>query len=117
LLVLNPPPGYVESLQPLPEGAQLVTATTGTAVDFCHLFAINSVQLAELLPTALAACKYDGLLWISYPKQSSKVESDLSRDALWKLPGETGLRPVTQISIDQTWSALRYRPGELVGKK
>ena len=114
LLILNPPPGYVESLNPLPEAAEIV-ATAATEVDFCHLFAANSAQLAKLLPTALAACKYDGLLWISYPKKSSKVESDLSRDALWELPGETGLRPVTQVSIDQTWSALRYRPGERVG--
>ena len=117
LLILNPPPGYVESLEPLPEGAQLVAETAGTTVDFCHLFATNSAQLAELLPTALAVCKYDGLLWVSYPKKSSKVDSDLSRDVLWELPGETGLRPVTQVSIDQTWSALRYRPSELVGKK
>jgi hypothetical protein len=116
LLILNPPPGYVESLGPLPENTQLVDATAGE-VDFCHLFAVDSAQLVELLPTALAACKYDGLLWISYPKKSSKVASDLSRDVLWELPGETGLRPVTQISIDKTWSALRYRPNERVGKK
>jgi hypothetical protein len=124
LLILNPPPGYVESLAPLPEGAQFVPATA-EEVDFCHLFAANSAQLAELLPTALAACKYDGLLWISYPKKSAKVDSDLSRDALWELPGDPGLRPVTQVSIDQTWSALRprwhrglrYRPAERVGKK
>jgi hypothetical protein len=116
LLILNPPPGYVASLSPLPEGAQLVDSDA-REVDFCHLFARNSAQLAELLPTALAACQYDGLLWVSYPKKSSKVESDLSRDALWELPGETGLRPVTQVSIDDTWSALRYRPGERVGKK
>ena len=117
LLILNSPPAYVESLEPLPEGAQIVSPAASAEVDFCHLFATNSAQLAELLPTALAACKYDGLLWVSYPKKSSKVESDLSRDALWELPGATGLRPVAQISIDQTWSALRYRPGELVGKK
>lgn len=116
LLILNPPPGYVESLGALPEGTQLVAASA-PKVDFCHLFAADSAQLADLLPTALAAGKYDGLLWISYPKKSSKVKSDLSRDALWELPGETGLRPVTQISIDTTWSALRYRPGELVRKK
>ena len=115
LLILNPPPGYVESLDPLPEGAQLVAATA-REVDFCHLFVANSAQLAELLPIALAACKYDGLFWISYPKKSSKVESDLSRDSFWELPGETGLRPVTQISIEETWSALRFRPGERVGQ-
>ena len=34
-----------------------------------------------------------------------------------ELPGETGLRPVTQVSINETWSALRYRPGERVGKR
>ena len=116
LLLLNPPAGYVESLGPLPEGARIVSAPA-SEVDFCHLFAANSTQLAELLPDALSAIKHDGLLWVSYPKKSSKVESDLSRDALWELPGDTGLRPVAQISIDQTWSALRYRPGELVGKK
>jgi hypothetical protein len=81
------------------------------------LFAKNRAQLTELLPTALAACSYDGLFWVSYPKKSSKVDSDLSRDVLWELPGETGLRPVTQVSIDQTWSALRFRPAERVGKK
>jgi hypothetical protein len=116
LLILNSPPGYVESLGPLPDGARIAEAAEG-AVDFCHLFARNSAQLAELLPVALAACKYDGLFWVSYPKKSSKVASDLSRDVLWELPGETSLRPVAQVSIDQTWSALRYRPGELVHKK
>jgi hypothetical protein len=116
LLILNPPPGYVESLRPLPEDARIAEEAKGE-VDFCHLFARNSAQLAELLPVALAACKVDGLFWVSYPKKSSKVDSDLSRDVLWELPGETGLRPVAQVSIDQTWSALRYRPGELVGKK
>jgi hypothetical protein len=116
LLILNPPTGYVESLQPLPMGAQIVDAAA-QEVDFCHLFATNSAQLAELLPIALAACKYDGLLWVSYPKKSSKVDSDLSRDALWELPGAPGLRPVAQVSIDQTWSAVRYRPAEKIGKK
>ena len=116
LVILNPPPGYVESLHPLPEGAQVV-AETAREVDFCHLFAQNSAQLAELLPIAMHAIQYDGLLWVSYPKKNSKVPSDLSRDALWELPGEPGLRPVTQISIDETWSALRYRPGGQVGKR
>jgi hypothetical protein len=69
LLILNPPPGYVESLHPLPKGTQLVSATARD-VDFCHLFAANSAQLAEWLPAVQAACKYDGLLWISYPKKS-----------------------------------------------
>jgi hypothetical protein len=115
LLVLNAPPGYVESLGELPEGTQIV-GSADVEVDFCHLFAKNSSELANLVPTAIQAIKYDGLLWVSYPKKSSKVETDLSRDTLWELPGETNLRPVTQVSIDQTWSAMRFRPAEKVGK-
>ena len=80
---------------------------------FC---AKNDTELARLLPTATKATKYDGLLWVSYPKKSSKVDTDLSRDTLWEPPGETGLRPVTQVSIDKTWSAMRFRPTEKVGK-
>jgi hypothetical protein len=117
LLVLNAPPGYVESLGNLPEDAQLSEQPDpGAEYDFGHLFAKNSSELAELVSTAVSAVKYDGLLWVSYPKKSSKVETDLSRDVLWELPGETGLRPVTQVSIDKTWSAIRFRPNEKVGK-
>ena len=117
LLVLNAPPGYVESLGKLPEGTRLSEQPDPEAkYDFGHLFAKNSSELADLVPVAVQAVQYDGLLWISYPKKSSKVETDLSRDALWELPGETSLRPVTQVSIDETWSALRFRPSEKVGK-
>jgi len=65
---------------------------------------------------AIAALKYDGLLWISYPKRSSKVETDLTRDRGWEVMTEAGLRPVTQVSIDALWSALRFRPLERVGR-
>jgi len=117
LLVLNAPPGYIASLGELPESARLSEQPDREAgYDFCHLFAKNSSELAGLVPTAVKALRYDGLLWVSYPKKSSKVDTDLSRDALWELPGAAGLRPVTQVSIDATWSALRYRPAEKVGK-
>jgi hypothetical protein len=117
LLVLNAPPGYVASLGALPEDTRLSEQPDqGAEYDFCHLFAKNSSELAELVPIAVQAVQYDGLLWISYPKKSSKVETDLSRDKLWELPGETGLRPVTQVSIDKTWSAIRFRPNKEVGK-
>jgi hypothetical protein len=63
------------------------------------------------------AVEYDGLFWISYPKRSSKVETDLSRDILWEIMvADTHLRPVTQVSVDNVWSALRWRPEPEVGK-
>ena len=114
VLILNPPAGYVETLGDLPEGVKLSDKPEGT-FDFVHLFVRDRNELGDLAPEAMAAVAYDGLLWISYPKRSSKVETDLSRDVLWDLMMETGLRPVTQVSIDDVWSALRFRPAEKVG--
>ena len=115
ILILNPPPEYIESLGELPEGATITVQTEGQ-FNFVHLFVKDSREFDKLSPIALKALEYDGLFWISYPKRSSKVETDLSRDVFWELLTDAGLRPVTQISIDDTWSALRFRPSELVGK-
>jgi hypothetical protein len=70
-----------------------------------HLFVTSSEELNRLRRTAMDAVEYDGLLWISYPKRSSKVAMDLTRDVLWELMADIGLRPVTQISVDEVWSA------------
>ncbi len=113
-LILNAPPGYIDSLGEPPAGVQISEDGQGP-FDFVHIFVTNSQELERLWPMATAAVKYDSLFWISYPKRSAKVESDLSRDVIWKWTTGTGLRPVTQISIDEVWSALRFRPAEKVG--
>lgn len=115
LLILNAPADYLESLGDLPEGVQLASEPEGE-FDFVQLFLKNRADYERWGATAVAAVKYDGLFWLSYPKKSAKVETDLGRDMMWELVEGTGLRPVTQIAIDETWSALRYRPGEKVGR-
>lgn len=123
IIVINPPPGYLDQLGDLPEGVELSESESlalanqaGDTFDFVHLFVKNVAELERLGPSALRAVKHDGLLWISYPKRSSKVETDISRDVGWDVIKEAGLRPVTQVSIDAVWSALRFRPAERVGK-
>ena len=113
-LLLNAPPGYLESLGELPAGVMLSTQPEG-AYDFVQLFVKDRAELERFSPQALQAVKYDGLLWVCYPKQTGTIKSDLNRDSLWKLVEPTGFRPVTQIAIDETWSALRFRPTEKVG--
>jgi hypothetical protein len=46
-------------------------------------------------------------LWVAYPKGN---RADVNRDSLWPILADRGFRPITQISIDDTWSALRFRP-------
>jgi hypothetical protein len=114
-LILNQPSGYIDSLGDLPEGFELSEQPEGK-YDFVHLFVTDSAEFDALISAATDAVEYDGLFWLSYPKKSSQVKTDLSRDVVWQMMADTGLRPVTQVSIDATWSALRFRPTDMVGK-
>jgi hypothetical protein len=116
VLILNAPEGYMGELGPLPDNIELAESAEGT-FEFVHLFVKDSKEMERLGPVVLEAVKHDGLLWVSYPKRASKVETDLTRDRGWEVLTQAGLRPVTQISVNEIWSALRWRPTELVGKK
>lgn len=59
----------------------------------------------------LGAGRRDALAWVAYPK-GGQLGTDLNRDVLAALLAERGVRPVRQIAIDDTWSALRFRPGD-----
>jgi hypothetical protein len=82
-----------------------------------HLFVQHQSELAEHWPLVREALKPGGLMWVSYPKKSAKVETDISRDEGWDVVLADGWRPVTQVAFDDMWSALRFRPADEVGKR
>jgi hypothetical protein len=116
LRLVNAPAGFVQLLGELPEGVTLSTEAQGKA-DGVLLFMHNSAELHALSSAALAGVRRDGLIWLVFPKKSAKTTSDLSRDVVWELMKGSGLRPVTNISIDEVWSALRFRPEDQVKSK
>ncbi|MBI2908153.1 MAG: hypothetical protein HYX92_10940 [Chloroflexi bacterium] len=109
VLVLNGPKGY--ALGELPEGVVLSDKPQGV-FDQVHAFCRDSAEFQKLAPQAVAALAPKGILWMSYPKGSSKMTTDLNRDILWKLAGEKGLTGVSLVSIDDRWSAMRFKPAE-----
>jgi hypothetical protein len=86
-----------------------VDRTNGTA-DVVMLYSRNREQLDRDAAAATSAVEDEGVLWICYPKRSAKTPSDLSRDAVREAMRGHGWRAVSQVSIDDTWSALRFRP-------
>ena len=110
-VVFNAPEGYIELLEPLPAHVTLDTNPSGN-YDFVHIFAANSQELGKLWQTARNALTSGGALWISYPKKSSGLETDLTRDVGWTVVTSSGFRSVRQVSISNTWSAVRFRPVE-----
>ena len=108
-LVINAPEGYVPILGALPNGVEAGTTGTG-AFDFVQLFVGSKADVDKHAQGAIDSVKPGGLLWFSYPKKSSAIKTDVTRDIGWEEVAKAGWRPVTQIAIDETWSALRFRP-------
>ncbi|MGV3624997.1 MAG: hypothetical protein ACO1OB_29525 [Archangium sp.] len=79
------------------------------------LFARDSKELERVFKKIEGKLRGDPMLWICYPKGG--VDTDLNRDILWKSLWPKGLRPVAQVSLDDTWSAMRFRPQGLVKSK
>jgi hypothetical protein len=112
--VLNAPAGYLTQLKPLPEGVQMVEKAEGQ-FDWVQLFVKNRAELEARLSRAVRALKAESLLWISFPKGSSKIQTDLTRDRGWDSLKSVNLKWITLVSVNETWSAFAlrpYKPGE-----
>jgi hypothetical protein len=81
-------------------------------------FVHGSAEVKELGPACLHNLSHDGALWLAYPKGTSKrYTSDINRDRGWTPVAEWGFVPVSQVSIDTDWSALRFRNIKYVKSK
>jgi hypothetical protein len=112
-LVVAAPSGYMKSLAPLPEGVA-VSENIGGTNDFIQFFATRKSEIEKSARKLLHSSAPGALVWITYPKKTSGVDSDLSREEVWSAMEGTGWHPVSQIAIDDVWSALRFRPQEEV---
>jgi hypothetical protein len=115
VLILNAPVGYLDELGELPEGVEVAEQHNGT-FDFVQVFVSDLAELKSLAPLAADSVTYEGLFWVSYPKKGSKMESDLTREVVWEEVARTGLRAASEVSLNDLWSAIRFRPPEKVGQ-
>jgi len=116
LLVLSPPPGFLERLGPAPTGSPVETSPSGQ-YGAVLAFVKGRKEAAEAAAAALPAIGTEGLLWMAYPKGTSKIKTDINRDAGWEPLWQAGLTAIAAISIDETWSALRFRPEDKVKRQ
>jgi hypothetical protein len=78
--------------------------------DFILIFVRNQAEVEIFTPTALHNLLCDGVLWFCYPKKSSKLlHSDIDRDHGWKRLNDAGFHGIRIVSIDNDWSAMRFR--------
>ena len=92
-------------LGPMPNGVRVVDAIGDASSAF--LFVDDAATAGAVLAAHAADLKGPVYLWFCYPKGG---RADINRDSLWSMVAEHGLRPITNVAIDETWSALRFRP-------
>ncbi len=112
VLIMNAPDGFIQALG-LPAGTRLHTSADGT-FDFVLLFAHSKAEVDNEGKKAIHSLKPGGMLWIAYPKKSSKIKTDITRDVGWDSIRNAGMEGVSLIAIDDTWSAMRFRPSSEV---
>ena len=115
-LVIGPPAGYLKLLRPLP-GGLTVSSRSGGMYPFVQVFATRLSQITRFAQRLSKHAAPNALVWISYPKKTSKVKGDLSRDVIREAMRSVGWRAVSIVAIDEVWSALRFRPAGQVGAR
>lgn len=108
--VLHAPGSFDEAEAWLPANSRLRRTPMGGPLDFAMAFVQNQARLKSAATSLAAELSSDGILWICYPKGSSKrYKCDFNRDTGWDVLGSLGFEPVRQVAIDEDWSALRFR--------
>ena len=102
---VNPPPGHLEVIGALPEGAEVAGEDPA---DLLLAFAGSRADLEAAGPE-LERAAGARLLWVAYPKGGARQGTDLNRDVLQELLQARGLIGVSLIALDERWSAMRVR--------
>jgi hypothetical protein len=90
-------------------GENIEPAGSPATADAVIAFVRTQAALDTVAAPAIEAARADRLAWIAYPK-ARQLDTDLNRDRLAAALVSRGVQPVRQVSIDDTWSALRFRP-------
>ena len=107
MIILNPPPGYDSALGELPSNIRIAKSLRGP-LDFIHLFTRRRDELEREFPRLKSELAESGMLWISWPKGSSKVETDLNEGVVREIGLRHRLVDIKVCAIDEIWSGLKF---------
>jgi hypothetical protein len=106
LYVRHAPDEYLQLLEPLPEDVHILQRPSGR-IDLVHLFSREAGVLAAELADYRQRIAEDGMIWVSWPKRSSKVPTDVTEDVVRELALPLGLVDIKVCAVDDTWSGLK----------
>jgi len=106
VFVSNTPTNYAKLVAPLPEGVSLARRVTATT-DVIHLFYMSRQDLERGLKSTRKAMRPDAAVWVSWPKKSSGVATDINEDTIRDVALPIGLVDIKVCAVDDVWSGLK----------
>ena len=106
LLTVNAPQEYKSWLGDLPEGASLVTKAR-KPIEAAHVFTTESAFLDATLSKLRNELKQDGFIWVSWPKKTSKVPTDITEDIIREIALPLGFVDIKVCAVSEVWSGLK----------
>ena len=107
MFIYQPPKEYFDWLAPIPDDI-VVKQKLSADMDFIHLFVKERKIFQNEFVRSMKHLDKAGTLWISWPKKSSKVETDLDENIIREFGLKEGLVDVKVCAIDDTWSGLKF---------
>jgi hypothetical protein len=116
IFVLNAPESFDAHVNSIAEKTLVSSKITEKdKVEFAIAFVTKQKEIVKMANTIIPKMEGDAILWMCYPKGSSKKYScDFNRDNGWEMMGEYDLESVRMVAIDEDWSALRFRKMEFI---
>jgi hypothetical protein len=109
LLIQGLPSGIEKQFVKLSYSKNVTPLLKTRKIDFALVFAINQYQLNNVLKDVFPALHEDSKLWVAYPKQTSKIVSDLNRDSSWEVLTNNGFEGISLVTLDHMWNAMRFK--------
>ncbi len=106
LLLLNAPSEYLDWLGGLPTDTIIINEPE-EAVDAAHLFVTERTVLALLLTILRETLARDGFVWVSWPKKSARMMTDMNEDAIRELALPLGFVDIKVCAVSEVWSGLK----------
>jgi len=103
--LINAPDHYLSLFTDLP--ANLYFERDTVKLDFIHFFTKSKAEYESLLPSLKEQIRSNGMIWVSWPKKSAKIETDITEDIIRNYALQTGLVDIKVCAVDEIWSGLK----------
>jgi hypothetical protein len=106
--LVNPPKDFEKELGNLPDNVEIFVENLRKPLDLVVLFTDSQRNLKRQFPRLAQKLRSNGMLWISWPKKSSRVATDLSENIIREIGLDAGLVDVKVCAVNDIWSGLKF---------